>query len=422
MWRMTAPPAGLRTPDARRPPSRFPSGRGPAGRSPGARVPAPVPAGGARPPRAPLPPEARGTFRAEADGSGSPARAEAAPRILWCGDDDALRGLVGDHVAAAGGILAPQTEDGGPPGPEAGRPALVIGTLPGLARLSPAAARSRQDAPMLIAVTGDASVGEEDWRLCLRLGVESVVRLPQESGQLLDLLGQALRPRGGALVLGVVGGCGGAGASSLAARLAGAWSRGGTPTVLVDADPLGGGLDLLVEAPASRGGAWEDVGRLDVQDGAQLREGLPVVDGVHLLTARAGGAPSPERTAAALAALAPLDGVVVADLAAGHVPAALAHLDRLALVVPAAEHAVRAAARRLAGWDGARGRCELVVRRSRGTLRPGDVSADLGLPLAGHFADSSPQLVPLLDVRRRGADRLCAQLARRWQEASRWTS
>ncbi|EWS80253.1 septum formation initiator [Brachybacterium phenoliresistens] len=420
---MAAPPADLRTPDVRRPPSRFPAVRGPA-----VPAPAPAPADGADPVRAPAVPSAAGAARttggsrAEAEATAPRDRARSAPRVLWCGDDQGLRGLVGDHVAAAGGILAPQTEADAPPAPGSGRADLVIGTVPGLARRSPAASRSRESAPTLIAVTGEAPLDDEEWRLCLRLGVEAVVRLPQESGQLLDLLGQALRPRGGALVLGVAGGCGGAGASSLAARLAGAWARRGTPTVLVDADPLGGGLDLLVEAPASRGGAWEDVGRLDAQDGAQLREGLPVVDGVHLLTARAGGAPSPERTAAALAALAPLDGVVVADLAPGHVPAALAHLDRLALVVPAAEHAVRAAARRLAGWDGARGRCELVVRRSRGPLRPGDVSADLGLPLAGHFADSSPQLVPLLDVRRRGADKLCAQLARRWQETSRWTS
>ncbi|MFC0675596.1 hypothetical protein ACFFF6_16720, partial [Brachybacterium hainanense] len=128
----------------------------------------------------------------------------------------------------------------------------------------------------------------------------------------------------------------------------------------------------------------------------------------------------PERAAAAPGALAPLDGVVVADLAPGHVPAALPHLDRLLVVLPATEHALRAAQRRLEAWGGARDRAAVVVRR-RGPLAAADVAAQLGLPLAGTFRDSAPGTVPLLDVRRRGADHLCARLAQDWGQAS-WRS
>lgn len=388
--RMTAAPPLLTAPDRRRPAARFPALGAPS---------APSPLGVERP-----------------DAS-APGGDPSAARVLWCGQDEALRAQVADHVAAAGCVLAGRDD----PAALAVEPVLVIGTVAGLAAHGAPGPSPQRGAAGLVAVAGPGPVGEEDWRTCLRLGVRRLLHLPEESSLLLDVLGEARRPRGGALVLGVAGACGGAGASSTAARLAGAWARRGAPVVLVDADPEGGGLDLLVEAPASRGGAWEDVGRLDVQDGAQLREGLPVVDGVHLLAARADGGPRPERAAAALAALAPLEGVVVADLAAAHVPAALAHLDVLLLVVPSSEHALRAAARRLARWPGARERTELLVRRGHGPLSPAEVSQDLGLSLAGAFRDSPRSLVPLLDVRRRGADRLCARLVERWQEDAAWT-
>ena len=58
------------------------------------------------------------------------------------------------------------------------------------------------------------------------------------------------RPPGGR-ILAVIGGRGGAGASILAGGLAVTAVRAGHRTLLVDADPLGGGLDLLL--------GWEDV-------------------------------------------------------------------------------------------------------------------------------------------------------------------
>ena len=49
---------------------------------------------------------------------------------------------------------------------------------------------------------------------------------------------------------------------------------------------------------------------------------------------------------------------------------------------------------------------------------PGDIADDLGLPLLGTFRDGPASLVPLLDVRRRGADRTCEQLLTALTEAS----
>src|SRR5699024_11548525 len=58
--------------------------------------------------------------------------------------------------------------------------------------------------------------------------------------------------------VGVVAGCGDAGASVLACALAG---RAGADhsTVLVDADPLGGGLDLVLGAEQVPGPRWTDL-------------------------------------------------------------------------------------------------------------------------------------------------------------------
>ncbi|MFC0673924.1 hypothetical protein ACFFF6_08140, partial [Brachybacterium hainanense] len=211
------------------------------------------------------------------------------PRVGWAGGPPPLRSLIADHVAAAGARL----EDVAPEEVAAQPPSLLLGTVDALALLAPpgrsgAPAGQRPGPAPLLAVAEDGPLAEEDWHRCLQLGVRAMLRLPADSGPLLDLLGRALRDRGGALVIGVVGGCAGAAASSTAAALAGAMARRGAPTVLVDADPAGGGLDVLVEAPPSRGGAWADVGRLEAQDGARLRAGLPQVDGVHLLAARTG--------------------------------------------------------------------------------------------------------------------------------------
>lgn len=323
--------------------------------------------------------------------------------VAWFGGPAALRTLAADHVDALGAQLV----DVGPDDPA---PAIGLGSLAVLARRG-ARAGGASLAGVTIALGAAGEIAEEHWRACLELGVRAVVRLPEDSARLLDLLAAALRRASRALVIGVVGGCGGAGASSLAARLAGAATRGGAPTVLVDADPLGGGLDVLVEAAGMPGARWEDVGHLGGDDGATLRDGLPVVDGVRLLVAGHGAWPTPEQTVAVLGALAPLAGTVVVDLGPLHVDAVLDTLDHLVLIVPATDHAVRSTGRRLRAWRAQPEQTRLVVRR-RGRLAPGEVAESLGLGLAAAFRDGGKQLVPLLDVRRRGADAVCTRLLR----------
>ena len=327
--------------------------------------------------------------------------ADGMHRALWAGPDAALRELVADHATAAGLELVDEAD----PGPIAVQlmDAAALVTAPGTAGFRSRGASVAAGAPPLLVVTSEQVVTTSAWRSALASGARALLQLPADSEQLLSHLSELSRPRSDSTVIGVAAGHGGAGASSFAARLAAA-ARPDGPVVLVDGDPLGGGLDLLVEHGGAAGVGWSDLEGLGSQDGTALREGLPVVDEVALLVAGDGPGPQASALSRALTALAPGGGTVVVDLSASLVAAAAEHLDRLLLVTTATDHAVRATARRLDIWPLPAGLVSVVVRR-QGPLHPGDIAADLSLPLAAAFRDSPAGTVPLLDVRRRGADR-----------------
>lgn len=319
-------------------------------------------------------------------------RPEGRPQVAWVGPAGPLRELVRDHATAVGAELG----DGAAHGPAH----CVVADAAALEKGARALGSDRR--PLLV-VTSDEDLPAALWPLALEAGARAVLPLPERSEELLSRLADLARPRTATLMVGVTGGSGGAGSSSFAARLAAA-ARPHGPVTLIDADPLGGGLDLLVEASTAQGIGWSEAGGLGPDDGKALREGLPSVDEVHLLVAQEDPGPAPAELSRALAALSPLGGIVIVDLSTEMVPMAAEHLDHLLLVVPAADHAVRSAARRLRSWQLPEDLARLVVRRS-GDLTVREVCEDLSLPMAAAFRDSSPGTVPLLDVRRRGADR-----------------
>lgn len=100
------------------------------------------------------------------------------------------------------------------------------------------------------------------------------------SGAIADL---DRRPSGSGRTICVTGASGGVGASTLAAALAFVAARSGRRAALVDLDPGGGGLDLLVGAERLDGWRWP---RLSAARGhlGDLGEQLPCVDGVELLS------------------------------------------------------------------------------------------------------------------------------------------
>ncbi len=200
-----------------------------------------------------------------------------------------------------------------------------------------------------------------------------------------------------------IGGRGGAGASTLVAALALAGVRRSLRTAALDADPLGGGLDLVLGAEDVPGLRWSDlVGARGRVGSAGLLASLPVAEGVSLVSgdrALLGEVPADSMTAV-LEATARGCELVVVDLPRHLDAAALAAVrgaDRTLVVVPAEVRATAAAARVVSALRGSAAEIGLVVRGPA----PGDLDArlvadSLGVELAGECR-AEPGLAAALD-------------------------
>ncbi len=255
------------------------------------------------------------------------------------------------------------------------------------------------------------------WQHAVTVGAEHVIALPEGESWLVAALADAAEgPERSGRVLAVVGGRGGAGASVLAAAVALAASDDGDRAMLVDCDPLGGGLDLLLGAEQAQGVRWPDLGLSEGRvPAASLRAALPTpVSGGGGLTVlscdRSGPGPRPGAVVSVLDAGRRAGETVVCDLPRYPTDAALAAIDAAdltVLVVPAEVRSTAAAARVLGVLRQRGGSLGLVVRGpSPGGLTGRDVAAALGLPLL-HAMRPQPGLAGALDKggapgRRRG--------------------
>jgi len=229
------------------------------------------------------------------------------------------------------------------------------------------------------------------WDLANALGAQHIAVLPEAESWLLSRLVDtaAAAPRHGP-VIAVIGGRGGAGATVLAAGLAVTAVRSGRRALLVDADPLGGGIDLVLGWENVNGLRWpalrEASGRVDP---LALVEALPSQGDLVLLSWDRGElvGTTPDAMGAALdAGRRGLDLVVVDLPRSLDEPAALALsiADRAYLVVPAELRATVAAARVAASAAAHCATLALVVRGpSPGSLEATDIARSLKLPLAG---------------------------------------
>jgi secretion/DNA translocation related CpaE-like protein len=242
------------------------------------------------------------------------------------------------------------------------------------------------------------------WQRAVEIGADCVLRLPDAESWLVDRIADAAEGVGRpALTVGVIGGRGGAGASTLACALAVTAARAGRRTMLVDGDPLGGGLDVLLGGEQTEGRRWPDFaaskGRVA---GGALEESLPRLHDLRVLSWDRGDSVviRPEAMRSVLAAARRRGGVVVVDLPRRvdeGVAEALAQLDVGLLVVPAELRAV-AAAGRVASL------VSMVLRDLRAVVRgPYATGLDdrwiadaLGLPLVGELP-SEPGLSQALD-------------------------
>lgn len=139
-----------------------------------------------------------------------------------------------------------------------------------------------------VSVLTGAESGTATWAAAVAVGAEQVLRMPEQEADLVCALAEAaesardVRRRG--QVLAVVGGCGGAGASLFAAAVAEVAGE----SLLLDLDPWGGGIDLLMGDEASPGLRWPDLalqgGRLNwsaVRDVLPRRREISVLSGTR---------------------------------------------------------------------------------------------------------------------------------------------
>lgn len=240
------------------------------------------------------------------------------------------------------------------------------------------------------------------WELAESLGAEYVVELPEAEEWLLRKLG-ALFADGAGRVVAVLGGRGGAGASVLAGALAVTAARAGRRTLLVDADPLGGGLDLILGWEGLDGLRWPGLASTDGQlDPLALVGSLPQ-RGDLVMVSFDRGEPLP-LPAAAMAAV--LDAgrrardLVVVDLPRGLDDAAVAALqgaDHTLLVVPAELRATAAATQVAKAAALHCASLSVVVRGpAPGSLSAPEVARSVGFPLAG-LLPPEPGLVKSLE-------------------------
>jgi len=319
--------------------------------------------------------------------AGSPARplvVSADERLL----DDVLRLL-----AAAG--TEPELATGGAALRRAHREASLV--LVGADVLEAAVVRALPRRPGVVVVAaGELSAAE--WATAVELGAERVAVLPADEGWLLARAAAAVRtPVERGWLAAVGGSCGGAGASTLAAALALTAGRGGPGVLLIDADPWGGGLDLVLGAERDDGLRWPQLAELRGRvAGDALMAALPDVAGVCVLAASRGSPlPVPEEALNAVVSAARAGGwPVVVDLPrpgpAGPGPVAeavLGEADLAALVVPARLRAV-SAARTLTGADGGGSpwaAARLVVRPVPGGLSGAEVAEVVGRPVVAEL-------------------------------------
>lgn len=325
-----------------------------------------------------------------------PASAGTRPLVVTSDErilDDLLR------LCAAAGAVPDVVPEGGAARPRwSAAPFIIVGS--DQAEPLVAAALPRRSGVLLV---GDVNAAAT-WRAAVGLGAERVVSLPAEESVVIEALADAMDGSGDhALVLGTVGGRGGAGASVLATALALTGVRQGMTVMLIDADPYGGGLDLMLGAENSGGLRWPDLadtrGRVG---GATLRDHLPEPHGLTVLSWDRGdvlAVPAEAVRAVVLAARRAWDLVVVdfprrTDSATEE---ALACCTCVLLVVPTEVRAIAAAGRVATAIGPVAGDVRVVARGpSPSGLRGADIAEALNVPLAAEVT-AEPGLVAALE-------------------------
>ncbi len=308
----------------------------------------------------------------------------AAAEVLLVTGYDLLRAEVEPIVAAAGGQLRVVADVADAAAYWDSAAAVLVGS--DVRELPP-----RRRAPaVLVGLNGE---GDSLWHLAAALGAERVAVLPDAAAWLAEYLSRSRSPEAGGLVLGITGGCGGAGATTAALWIAQAAAGLGARVLLVDGDPWGGGLELALAAEETPGLRWPDLSDASGSiDPGQLADSLPLAGGFSFLSWPG----SRDRTLPVDAATAGgvLDAarrgyeLVVVDIGrgAGPVQTFAWDCDRLLVVVPAQLKAAVATARLLQELPPVE--AALLVRGKAGAALDGGLIAEaVGLPVQGRVPE-----------------------------------
>jgi secretion/DNA translocation related CpaE-like protein len=223
------------------------------------------------------------------------------------------------------------------------------------------------------------------WQQALAIGAENVVALPSSEFWLRDALACITKTdESQGELIAVIPGSGGVGASTFSVNLGFRAVQRGFRTLLVDADPLGGGIDLVLGAEEVVGTRWPDVdpggGRIAAQT---LESALPVFQGLKFLShARANfSAPRNEVLAAVIDAGRRAFDLVIVDLPrSGELATELIVGQAATTIIPVRNH-VRSvsAAAQLHKWvREVRGQAQFVLLADNKGVSATDVGLALG--------------------------------------------
>ncbi len=308
--------------------------------------------------------------------------------VLTLLSDTALREEI-DRITAAVGTTPVHLDPGSRPGPRIWTAAgAVVVDEPSAVRLA-ATPLTRRSA-VFVVVPGEPdgrSIDNAVLSASIAVGAEAVLALPGQADQLVRALSRPADHTGadgsGGRVAAVVGGRGGAGCSSFAAAMALRFSD----TLLMDLDPYGGGIDLLLGAESAEGLRWPDIqvseGRLSWPT---VRQALPRQREVSVLSGSRRAYDIQPAAVEAFVEAARLAGVtVVCDLSNAHTDAARTALEVADLVVVVAPCDIRscaATAARVPALDALNPNVGLVVRGpAPGGLGSAEFAGVVGLPL-----------------------------------------
>ncbi|WP_285728126.1 septum site-determining protein Ssd [Psychromicrobium xiongbiense] len=226
------------------------------------------------------------------------------------------------------------------------------------------------------------------WEAAGRAGVDQVAPLPQAASWLVEFLGALRESPERARLIAVLGGCGGAGASSLASLLGLRHAQSGLASLVIDADPQGAGLEyLLGEQPRGQGVDWAQLAHTQGSlDPSQLAAALPLTGGCSLLGFGRGERRSGTLSAAPAvldAALRAFESVMVDVGRTGdEAESIMARADLTLLVVPSSVSSLLAARQVLPMLP--TGNTAVVARAPFPEGLDADLVAEaLGLPLLG---------------------------------------